>query len=244
MKILIADDEGPARARLRQLLANEPQLEVEVIHEACSGDEAVEVALTQRPELLFLDIEMPPTDGLTAFREIRQVWQPKVIFTTAHAASAVDAFDLEATDYLLKPYSRARFAAALERARRPTTNPPFARSNPPPVAPLDRLLIKSGNRHHVVDTQDILSVQAAANYVVLHTTTGKHIMRRTLSQLAEELSPTTFFRTSRSTIANLRAVREVKSTRTGAQLIVLSDGSDLPLTVGLRELESRLHHLR
>ncbi|WP_221029708.1 LytR/AlgR family response regulator transcription factor [Actomonas aquatica] len=257
MKVLIADDEAPARQRLRSLLAAEPNLEI--VAECADGTATLEQALALRPDLIFLDIAMPGMDGIQVLEELNRVWSPRVVFTTAHAEPAVAAFELEAADYLLKPYSRARLTAALARVRRlvpaPSldSTPPFADpdadpaadtlvTSPPATSP-ERLLVKSGSRYHVVETADILSVQAAANYVVLHTTSGKHIMRSTLRQLEADLCPRRFYRTSRSTIANLHAVREVKTSSSGTHAIILSDGSDLPLTSGLRELEHRLRHL-
>lgn len=246
MKVLIADDESPARERLSTLLADEPDLEI--VAQCTNGQETLERALELHPDLIFLDIEMPGLDGIRVLEELNRVWTPRVIFTTAHAEPAVTAFELEATDYLLKPYSRARLIDALGRARRQLaaagtdSNPPFP-AEPTPGSSPERLLVKSGNRYHVVETADILSVQAAANYVVLHTRDGKHIMRSTLRQIEADLCPRRFYRTSRSTIANLHAVREVKPSSSGTHAIILSDGSDLPLTSSLRELEARLRHL-
>ena len=255
MKILIADDEAPARERLGSLLAEEPG--IEVIARCTNGRDALDHALALRPDLIFLDIEMPGLDGIRVLEELHRVWTPCVIFPTAHAEPAVTAFELEATDYLLKPYSRARLSAALGRARRQVAAVTDSTAPVPPAgtsAPAstfaaahgstpERLLVKSGSRYHVVETADILSVQAAANYVVLHTEAGKHIMRSTLRQIETDLCPRRFFRTSRSTIANLHAVREVKTSASGTHALILSDGSNLPLTAGLRELESRLRKL-
>ncbi|MCF3651115.1 LytR/AlgR family response regulator transcription factor [Synoicihabitans lomoniglobus] len=239
MRILIADDEAPARARLRELLAHEN--DIEIVGEYANGDDAIDGALTERPDLIFLDIEMPRTNGLDVLQEISRVMHPRVIFTTAHAESAVEAFNLEATDYLLKPFSRARFASALQRARRHVADAGV--ESDANSATTDRLLIKTGKGYRVVPAEDIISIQAAANYVVLRTADSKHIMRRTLSQLVAELCPRRFFRTSRSTVANLHHVREVSSTASGHQIVVLSDGNELPLTVGLRELQARLRNL-
>src|SRR5690606_29526313 len=118
MRVLIADDEAPARTRLRRLLENES--DVEIVAEVEHGEAAVEAALDLRPDLLFLDVEMPALTGIGVMQQLLQVWRPKFIFTTAHAEPAVEAIDLEATDYLLKPYSRVRFSTALRRARRTT----------------------------------------------------------------------------------------------------------------------------
>jgi len=250
MKIttLIVDDEAPARARLRRLLAPEP--DIEIVGEAANGDEAIRAIGELRPALLFLDVQMPAPDGLAVLRAVRDEWLPCTIFTTAYAEYAVAAFELHALDYLLKPYSRERFAAALVHARQHLRAAKPAGADPRMAAlvadkkiaqtPPERFLVKTNERYVVVRAADIEWVEAAANYVILHTPQGNHMLRRTLAALEAELDPRRFFRLSRSSIANLSAIREVQAVSAGEHVVLLQGGVRLPLTRGLRELQERL----
>lgn len=247
LRTLIVDDEPPARAKLRTLLAAED--DIELVGEAGNGDDAIRMIGELRPDLLFLDVQMPAPDGLAVLRTVRDEWLPCTIFTTAHAEHAVEAFALHALDYLLKPYGRERFAAALERARASLIKSDHVgeervdallQSAAVAAAPVERFLVKAGERYLVVRATDITWVEAAANYLVLHTPTGNHVLRRTLAALERELDPRRFFRTSRSTIVNLDSVREVQLVGGGEHVIFLHDGKKVPLTRGLRELQERL----
>jgi two-component system LytT family response regulator len=230
---------------LRRLLAAEA--DVKLVGEAANGEDAVRLIAELRPALLFLDVQMPPPDGLAVLRAVRDEWLPCTIFTTAHAEHAVAAFELHALDYLLKPFSVERLADALQRARVRLAQDPAA-SDPrvaalvatPASEPLERLLVKSGERYVVVRAADIEWVEAASNYVVLHTPQGRHILRRSLSALEAELDPKAFFRTSRSALARLSSIREIHSAPAGEHVIVLHGGARLPLTRNLRELQERL----
>ncbi len=240
---LIVDDEPPARARVRALLAAEP--DITPAGEAGDGESAIRLVGELRPDLLFLDVEMPPPHGLDVLRAVRAEWLPVVIFTTAHAAHAVEAFEAAALDYLLKPYSAERFARAVARARerlraRPAGDDVLAGALAARAAPLERFLAKTGDRHVVVRADDIRWVEAAANYVILHTAEGRPILRRTLSALEAELDPAKFFRAGRSTLVRLDEIREIRPGAEGDHVIVLRDGARLPLTRGLRELQDRL----
>ena len=247
LRTLIVDDEPPARAKLRTLLAAED--DIELVGEAGNGDDAIRMIGELRPDLLFLDVQMPAPDGLAVLRTVRDEWLPCTIFTTAHAAHAVEAFTLHALDYLLKPYGRERFAAALDRARASLSQSDHVgeervdallQSAAVAAAPVERFLVKAGERYVVVRATDITWVEAAANYLVLHTPTGNHVLRRTLAALERELDPKRFFRTSRSAIVNLDSVREVQLAGGGEHVIFLHDGKKVPLTRGLRELQERL----
>lgn len=249
IRTLIVDDEPPARDRLRTLLG--PEKDVELVGEAGNGDDAIRLIGELRPDLLFLDIQMPRPDGIAVLRAVRDEWLPCTIFTTAHAEHAVEAFALHALDYLLKPYSRDRFHAALNRARAA-----IAQRSPAPAGderldaalrdpavssgPVERFLVKTNERYLVVRANDVTWVEAAANYVVLHTPSGNHILRRSLTALEGDLDARRFFRTSRSTIVNLDSVREVQLLSAGEHVILLHDGTRVPLTRGLREFQERL----
>ncbi|MDD3178987.1 MAG: LytTR family DNA-binding domain-containing protein [Opitutaceae bacterium] len=253
MKIstLIVDDEAPARVRLRRLLA--PESDIEIVGEAASGEDAILAIGRLHPALLFLDVQMPAPNGLAVLRAVRDEWLPCTIFTTAYAEHAVAAFELHALDYLLKPYSRERFAAALARARQHllATGPAAGDARVAALlagqtienAPVERFLVKNRERYLVVRAADIEWVEAAANYVVLHTAAGNHVLRRTLAAVEADVDPRRFFRLSRSSLVNLATIREVQALAAGEHVVILRSGARLTLTRGLRELQERLKSL-
>lgn len=246
LRTLIVEDEPPARDRLRRLLGRHP--DVEIVGEPADGDQAVCAIAELRPDLLFLDVELPVMDGRAVLRAVRDEWLPCTIFTTAYAEHAVEAFELHAVDYLLKPFSVQRFDAALERARSRFGAAPAGRDSrlaallagPGALPTVSRFLVKSGERYSVVRAQDITRAEAAGNYIVLHTPSGNHILRRTVNALETELDPRRFFRANRSTIVPLDAIAEIVPSAAGEHEIHLRDGSRIPLTRGLRELQERL----
>jgi two-component system, LytTR family, response regulator len=250
IRTMLVDDEPPARERLRRLLKKHK--DVELVAEATDGESAICAIAEHQPDLLFLDIQMPAPDGLTVLRTVRDDWLPCTIFTTAHAEHAVTAFELHALDYLLKPYTAERLAAALDRARARfasgATNPDervaalVATSEPRTV--IERFLVKNGERYTIVRARDILWAEAAGNYMVLHTTNGNHVLRRTVNSLENELDPKHFFRTSRSAIVHLDQVAEIEHAEAGDFVLRLRDNTRVPLTRGLREIQQRLEAAR
>lgn len=247
IRTLIVDDEPLGRAKVLRCLASEP--DVEVIGEEASGDRAIEAIGGQRPDLVFLDVQMPAPNGIEVLRAVRDEWLPCTIFTTAHAEHAVAAFELHAIDYLLKPYTERRLAAAVERARARLRQgasgadmriDAWLRKTERSQGPLGRFLVKTNDRYVVVLAADIIWAESAANYVILHTPAGNHVLRRTLAQLESELDARRFFRASRSAIVNLDAVRDVQIVAEGEHLLRLTDGSQVPLTRGLREFQQKL----
>jgi two-component system, LytTR family, response regulator len=246
IRTCIVDDEIPARARVRRLLVRES--DIEIVGEAASGDEAIRLVGELHPDLLFLDVQMPPPDGLAVLRAIRDEWVPCTVFTTAHSEHAVAAFELHALDYLLKPFTQERFRAALDRVRRQLAQASgdggridaYLQSAAVARLPVERFLVKTNERYLVVRAADIEWVEAAANYVVLHTATGNHVLRRTLAALERELDPQRFFRTSRSALVNLAAVREVRTAAAADHVVVLGSGARVALARGLRSFHARL----
>lgn len=246
IRALLVDDEPPARDRLRRLLR--PHEDITIVAEAADGETAICAIAEHRPDLLFLDVEMPAPDGLAVLRAVRDDWLPCTIFTTAYAEHAVAAFELHALDYLLKPFSAARLGAALDRARlRFASVPPdrdervaalvAADESRPPAG---RFLVKNRGRYTVVRAQDIIWAEAAGNYLVLHTAQGNHVLRRTVNTLATELDPRHFFRASRSAIVQLDQVAEIEHAAAGDFVLRLRDNSRVPFTRGLREIQARL----
>jgi two-component system LytT family response regulator len=237
-QVLIADDEPPAREKLRAFLADEPDFAI--AGEAADGNEAVELIQRLQPDVLFLDIEMPGIDGLHLVQGLSDQSLPLTVFTTAHARYAVDAYAANVTDYLLKPFDRDRFRAALTKIRGLLARP----AQGPDEPGMRRLLVKSNGRYAVVHSDDIDWIEAAANYVVLHTASGNHVLRSTLGDILRQLGEKTFFRTGRSHAVCLNRICEVRVTDAGQHEIVLRSGASLRLQRDFRELQRQLEASR
>lgn len=237
-KILIADDEPLARERLRHFLADE--FDYELIGEAVDGREAMGLIREKQPELVLLDIAMPVIDGMQVAQKLTGRPLPLVIFTTAHANHAVEAYAANVVDYLLKPFDRTRFHAALAKARELLDWRTRRNLQPPAEPRRQRLLVKSRGRYLVVPAEDISWLEAAANYVVLHTPGGNHVVRGTMTDLLQQLGEGTFFRSGRSHAVNLKQVVEVHMDDTGQHSVVLQGGQRLRLQRNFRELQQHL----
>lgn len=249
IRTAIIDDERPARERLRSLL--ESETDIRIVAEAGNVAEAVDLIAEHRPALIFLDINMPGGTGFQVLRALPAEIMPCAIFTTAYDSHAVEAFQVRALDYLLKPFTAIRLRESLQRARehlqRESRAPQGMRdllSATPARGSLERLLVRTNDRYVVVQALDIDWVEAAANYVVLHTRSGNHVLRRALSSLEEELPAKQFFRVSRSALVNLNQIVEIQFVPPDDHVIVLRAGAKVPLTRGLRELQDRLQFLR
>lgn len=233
LRVVVADDEPLARERLRALLAAEP--DVALVAEAASGAEAVREVLAHGPDVLLLDIEMPAGDGFEVLRALPPESVPVVVFVTAWQSYAVQAFEAQALDYLLKPYDKERFRAALLRAREQVSLERRADAGPRheallsglalAEAPLRRLPVKEDGRIRFVDCAAITHVEAEANYVRIHTAGGQHVVRETLTRLEERLDARRFVRVHRSVLVNLDQVRELEPLSQGEYLLVLGPGT-------------------
>jgi len=229
-RAVIVDDEPLARASLIALLARDP--EAEVVAECGSGGEAVETIRALRPDLLFLDVQMPGCDGFEVLERLGASAPKAVIFVTAYDRYAVKAFEAEALDYLLKPFDDGRFARALERAKA------VVRGG---TSPERRLIVKSAGRVTILKTGEIDWIEAADYYVCLHAGGKSHLLRRSLTELEDELDAAIFCRIHRSAIVNLGRVREVRLDANGEHEILLRDGTCLRLSRSYREqLQDRL----
>lgn len=245
IRVVLVDDESLARSRLRKFLALEA--DVEIVGECANGPEAVGCIRAQQPDVVFLDMHMPQLDGLQVIRALPPESLPAVVFVTAHDEHAVEAFDVQATDYLLKPYTRARLQEAVRRVRQRLQAPAQPRAGaPPPPEPrpawLTRFAVKDGHQTLFIRTQDVDFIEAAANYVVLCTADGNHVVRETLRNLESSLSPELFLRISRSIIVNLDRIRAIRSGPPGEWQVVLDGGRELLMTRGLKEVQTRLQY--
>jgi two-component system, LytTR family, response regulator len=248
LRAIIADDELPARERIRHLLRSHP--DITVLSECANGLEAVEAVTIHRPDLLFLDVQMPGLDGFGVLAALPKDHWPAIIFTTAYDQHAVRAFDAHALDYLLKPFKPARFNEALQRARdhlaksNHATNPDTQRLidllERRPAQYLTRLTVKSGEKVLLIKANEIACIESAGNYVVVHTATAEHVLRETLTDLESQLDPARFLRVSRSAIVNLNHIRELQPLFKGDHAIILANGKSVPMTRGLREVEKAL----
>jgi len=231
IRALLIDDEQPARERLRQLLG--AHADVEVIGEAEDGVQAAELIAEREPDVVFLDIQMPGLSGLDVAASLG-ARRPLVIFCTAYDQYAVDAFELSATDYLLKPVNRARLAAALERVRQATGVQGFGRSlataaRAKGLSPT-RFLAKRGARYKVVPAADVVAFTFTDGVTRLLTASETLSMQPTLAALVRRLDPARFCQVSRTVVLNLDAVREARPFADGTGEVVLANGQTVLVT--------------
>jgi two-component system LytT family response regulator len=248
LRILIVDDEPLARERIRSLLADEP--DVEVLAECKNGHEALEAIKKQSPDLVFLDVQMPGMGGFEVLSALPQERMPTVIFVTGFDQHALKAFEVHALDYLLKPFKQARFKATLQRAREALMNQQAGQASKgllallndtkPVREHLSRIPVRTGERVVFVKTAQIEYIEAAGNYVVLHTGKENHVVRETLTALEEKLDPKQFIRISRSTLVNLEQIKELQPLFKGEHAVVLHNGKQLTMTRGIREVQELL----
>jgi two-component system LytT family response regulator len=230
LRSLIVDDEPLARRRLKTLLRAEPQ--VEVVGEAEDGDAAVDAIRKLRPDLVFLDVQMPGLDGFGVLDQVGLDRVPAVIFVTAYDRYALQAFDAHAVDYLLKPFDRARLREAIARAVKLSDSDELLQRVYSLLAraakrPLRRVLVRSAGRIHFVSTSEIDWIEAAGHYVTLHAGRQAHLLRETMAALAARLDADRFVRVGRGTIVNLDAVRELQPASHGDLDVVLRNGTRL-----------------
>jgi len=242
-KILIVDDEPLARERLRTLLADET--DVEIVGECGDGCQAVVAIEELKPDLVFLDVQVPNLDGFGILESIGADRIPAIIFVTAYDHYALRAFDVRAVDYVLKPFGRERLERALAHAR---TQIQRGRSNDvsgqlvalleeirPQKTYLKRIMIKSGGRLFFLRTMDVEWVEAAGNYVRLHVGSESHLLRETMNGLEAKLDPDRFLRIHRSTIVNIERIKELQPWFHGDYVVILKDDRQLTMSASYRE---------
>lgn len=247
IKALIIDDEPLARERIRTLLAEEADFRV--AGECGDGPSAVSAILKERPDVVFLDIQMPGMDGFGVLRELPRDALPLVIFVTAYDQHALKAFEVHALDYLLKPFKQTRFKETVQRARErlksrdhglPQSLLDALQSMQKPREFVSRLSIREGERVLFLKTDAVDYIESAGNYVVVHAGKDNHVVRETLTNLEENLDPKKFLRISRSTLVNLDRVKELQPLFKGEHAVVLQNGKQLTMTRGLRDVQDAL----
>jgi two-component system LytT family response regulator len=270
LRVLVVDDEPLARDGVVTLLSGDP--EVEIVGTCADGQSALAAIRLQRPDLVFLDVQMPKRDGFGVLAELKPEDRPAIIFVTAYDQYAIEAFAICAVDYLLKPFRDARFAAALARAKagirqgrdldlgrkmeqlvdyvreavKPGPEP--ARASPLPAAGegADRVVLKTGSDLHFVRTADIVWVEAQADFIKVHTTGAAQLVRETLQSFEKRVPPDKFLRIHRSSLVNVDHVRKVTPALYGDYTVLMSDGTVLQLSrknrAKLKLVISRLAH--
>jgi len=237
LRALVVDDEAPARRKLVRLLGR--HADVEVVGEAASATEARTQVRERRPDVVFLDVQMPGTDGVALASELFALEpRPRIVFVTAHAEHALRAFELEALDYVLKPVDEDRLGVALERLRRAhaahaVSADQVARlidrlREPEPYR--ERILVEGDERAYFVAVRDIVWIEADRNDALLHCVGATHTVRGTLDRLEGALDPRAFARINRSSVVRIDAIRELRTWFHGEYKVVLTDGTTLTWT--------------
>lgn len=252
LRTLIVDDEPLARERVRMMLGMHD--DVAVIGEYGDGQQAIDAILRHRPDLVFLDVQMPVVDGFGVLRALQGDAMPYVVFVTAYDQYALEAFEVHALDYVLKPFNTERFSQALQRARAA-----IARVSDVGAGPIDRerlrglvasltaeqrekqrLVVKSSGRVFFVKVEDIDWIEAEGNYVRLHMGAQSHLLRETMKGMESVLDTSQFIRIHRSTIVNADRIRELQPLFHGEYAVILRDGTRL---VASRGPDNRLKKL-
>ena len=262
IRALIVDDEALARRRVARLLAERD--DVEIVGECSGGEAAVEAIRRARPDLVFLDVQMPDLDGFGVLQRLNGDHTPTVIFVTAYDQYALRAFEACAVDYLLKPYEPDRFSQAVDRAvqwiakgsatdqderlkrllREVLQSQPAVSSDGPAAAAegrLDRFMVKRDGRSQFVRAADVDWIESDGNYVNLHVGKQSHLVRGTIAACAERLDPRQFIRIHRRYIVNMERVKEVQPWFGGDYIVLLNDGHKLRLSRNFRvDFQSRM----
>ncbi|MCP5063185.1 MAG: response regulator [Ignavibacteriae bacterium] len=233
-KAIIIDDEKLAREIIKKFL--EPIKNIEVIQECSNGFEGVKAINELKPDLIFLDIQMPKINGFEMLELLDH--KPAIIFSTAYDEYALKAFEFEATDYLLKPYSKSRFQSAVEKVVKKLEN-----NNQKVVKYdslidnianqkdfLDRIVVKTNNKIAIIPTDKISYIQAQDDYVMIHSELGKHLKQQTMKFYEQHLDDTEFYRVHRSYIVKLSSVKQIELFEKDSYKITLQDGTKIPVS--------------
>ncbi len=248
LRTVIADDELLARKFIRRMLKQDP--EVEIVAECGNGAEAVAVIRKEKPDLVFLDVQMPEMNGFAVLDVVKLDHLPEIIFTTAYESYAIRAFELHALDYLLKPFDQVRFKAALKYAKERFQSHrdeekqlqigTLLESIRAQQQYLDRVVIRADGRITFLQTREIDWLEADDKYVHLHTGKGTRMVRQTLSAMEEQLDPGKFVRVHRSTMVNTDRIKELQPLFNGEHSLILEDGTRLTVS---RKYKDKLFEL-
>lgn len=243
IRALVVDDEPLARRRIQKMLRGNS--DIEIIGECANGRDAIRAIRDQLPDLVFLDVQMPETDGFAVIEALDSAHLPFVIFVTAYDQYALRAFEVYALDYLLKPFDRGRFEKALQRAKERIRNEKSGNLGERALALLEeikarsscleRLVIKSGGRVFFLKTEEIDWVEAEGKYVRLHVDKDSYLLREAISSLESQLDPKKFLRIHRSTIVNIDRIKELEPWFHNEYRVILRDGTQLMLSRSCRK---------
>lgn len=234
LRTLIVEDEPLARQGIRMLLENDP--DIGDVEEARNGRQAVQAILARKPDMVFLDVQMPEMNGFAVLRKVGLANIPALIFVTAYDKYAIDAFEVQAVDYLLKPFTPERLHKAVERAKSRLGGGELV-LDPKVLAVLEelahrsnyltRLAVKTGGATRFVEMEAVDWIAAAENYVELHTARARHLVQVTMNRLAARLDPAVFLRIHRSRIVNVKRIRGVQPAFHGEYILTLQGGAQL-----------------
>ena len=232
---LIVDDELLAREKLRMLLSRDPMFRI--VQECGTGRDAIQAIYSHRPQVMFLDVQMPDVDGFAALNSIDPVTRPLVVLTTAYSNYAVQAFEAEVLDYLLKPFDEERLGRCIRRikSRLLQSTPAGSTADQKTSDGIDRFLVKSEGRILFFDAKEIDWIEAASNYAEIHTGSQSFLVRHTMNELERKLNPMQFLRIHRSFIVNLAKIRGVQPCNSGEYMVRLQNGKELPSSRGYRD---------
>ncbi len=249
IRTIIVDDEPTARRGIRLMLKGDAM--IEIVGEASNGLDAVELIEREQPDLVFLDVQMPGCDGFQVLEKVANKAHPAVIFVTAYDVHALHAFEVNAIDYLLKPYDDARFEEALNRVKKTVRQASVESDNSrlnqllefmqsrmaggKTVPETDRVLVKSSGDIYFLKAEEIDWIEAEGDYMKFHTGEKSHLMRETMARLEERLDPKRFIRIHRSTIVNIDRLQKLSPSFGGEYAVILEDGTKLKLSRGYHE---------
>jgi two-component system, LytTR family, response regulator len=246
IKTIIADDEVLARQKLRQLFQDNP--DIEIVGEGANARETMDLVQFTNPDLILLDVQMPDMDGfeiIEALSANQSIHLPKIIFTTAYDKYAIRAFEINAIDYLLKPFTRERLKQAFQRARDQimlaNEEGGDRKRDLEEASYAIRIVFKSKGRILFLPTMDIRWIGAEENYVRISTGNENHLLRETMTHFETRLDPSCFVRVHRSAIVNLQHVKEIRTdSQEGESFVLMQDGQKVPMSRGYRTRISQL----
>jgi two-component system LytT family response regulator len=242
-KILVADDEQPARKKVISFL-KEYQKSVSII-EAENGKEAIDKIKSEKPDLVLLDIQMPGFDGFAVIQNVGTDVMPPVVFITAFDQYAINAFEVNAIDYLLKPFDKERFKKSFDRALTQISSRKKLKDNLKLLVNeikkekkyLDRIIVNIGTKYFFINVNEIIYISAEEKYIQLHTDKGKFLIRETMKKTEESLDPQKFARIHRSYIVNIEQIKEMQPWSHGDYVVILKNGEKLQMS---RRFKNRL----